>query len=869
MIPPNRLVIASISTGLETYQKPFLIDNTAFPTLENALCFRKRLIKKPGSGQIPSTRGFQSRLQRVITSTVSNPIMTLNGAGSGSSNLISVFSLQSTSAIVPGSISFTDGTNTFTEPSPPNGTLIGVPGGSGTINYATGAVTIAGGAAGQMVTGAFSYYPGLPVMGIESFESDAMASSQIDFPISLFFDTVYSYQYNGVNFIDNSFYKSTGAPITWSGQNFQQFFSSNYFRVMFVTNNKPGAQFGSITAITPGSPTKITTAFAHNLTNSDYVFINEVAGDVSPPKLNMQCFKVMVVDAMNFNVDASTAGAPSGGIFQYLTSKAPVGGTNTGDGIQWYDGLSGGLGFVNFMPPLDNLSTNMTTYLIGARMIIPFGNRLLAIGTFEATSSTLSTPIYYGNRIRFCQVIGSPFYTNGQTIQDNLLPISLVPLANPGASNSFVANESWVSNIQGFGGFIDLDTTERIISAAVTQGSMILGLESEQRRVSNTGIETDPFSIQLINPDYGTAGTHAVVSMDKGILSVGEYGFIITSSYDSKRFDLPIIDQIFQINANNNGFERICGERDFPNEVLYFTYPSIDGTDVFPDRTLVYNYRENNFALWQENATTYGIYKIANITWSALTDFTWEQWDEIWSSGNETDIYPYAAFGTPQGFVLLKWFNDSKNDPSLLINAITGNQITSTSHNLETGMYLGIVPIGSYIPSTIGQVVTIVDTNNFILDNVTGIVPGLSTLSIIDQPFIQTKQFQLAWSDNKKVRIGAQKYFMDTTFNGEFTVDILGSQSNIPLNDNTTSNPLPSLISNAIVRTRPDDSLGLNDNAAAQTQIWHRLASTAIGDTIQLQFTFSDSQMRNVDIATSPWVLHAAVLDLYPSRILA
>ena len=164
---------------------------------------------------------------------------------------------------------------------------------------------------------------------------------------------------------------------------------------------------------------------------------------------------------------------------------------------------------------------------------------------------------------------------------------------------------------------------------------------------------------------------------------------------------------------------------------------------------------------------------------------------------------------------------------------------------------------------------TVTDANTFVLDNVSGLVAGLSSLCIVDQPFIQTKEFPPAWGEARKTRIGAQKYFLDTTLNGEFTVQILGSQSPIPLNDNTVANPLPSLISNAIVRTRPDDSLGLNDSAQFQAQIWHRLASSCIGDTVQLQMTFSDAQMRNVNIAISPWVLHSIILDLYPSRTLA
>jgi len=51
----------------------------------------------------------------------------------GAANLISGFSLPGTSSITPGSISFVVGSNTYTEPAIPNGTLIGTPAGSGTI----------------------------------------------------------------------------------------------------------------------------------------------------------------------------------------------------------------------------------------------------------------------------------------------------------------------------------------------------------------------------------------------------------------------------------------------------------------------------------------------------------------------------------------------------------------------------------------------------------------------------------------------------------------------------------------------------------------------------------------------------------------
>jgi len=116
-------------------------------------------------------------------------ITTLNGGGDGSANLVTVFSLGSSSSIAPGTISFTDGTNTYTEPATPDGTLSGSPGGSGTINYSTGAITITGGAASQPLTGTFSYNPGLPVMGLRDLYSNSTADI---YPNLLSFDTTYA-----------------------------------------------------------------------------------------------------------------------------------------------------------------------------------------------------------------------------------------------------------------------------------------------------------------------------------------------------------------------------------------------------------------------------------------------------------------------------------------------------------------------------------------------------------------------------------------------------------------------------------------------------------------------------------------------------
>lgn len=858
MATPQRLIISEILDGQRSYEKPFFVNNDSFPILQNALCWRKRILKKPGSqllGQLQREIGITGASPFTVTIS---PVPLVHG--------VSEFSIGSV-ILVDGDI--TGGAIATLTSS--NGSY------SGTLNRTTGLLTIN---IPAIAPTPVYYNPGLPVMGIEQFESDKSPNTQIDFPVNVFFDQTYSYQFDGTMFYDVSFYKGTTNPVYWTGANYQQFYTCNYYRAMFATNNTPGMQFVNGTYTSGSGTSVITFNFKKGgvnytgLHDGDILWFNEwTAGGTTINGMSGTITDDTGSAGGNYVVTFSGNVTVSGtGIAQVMNNIVP----GSGDGIRWYDGdpvwfqgdtgSPSGLGWVNFAPPLDNLQSGSTTYLVGARIIIPFGNRLLAIGTFEATSATASTPKYYGNRIRYCEVSSTPFYS---------LPI-------PNTASGGVEPNAWASNIQGFGGFIDLDTTQRIISAAVTQGSMILGLEREQRRMSITGIETDPFALQIINPDFGTAGTHAIIPMDKGILATGEYGFLMTSSYDAKRFDEKIIDQAFQVNQSNNGYDRICGARDFVNEVVYFTYysDSANANNIFPDTTVVYNYRENSFATWFENFTTYGEYK--NSTTQSWQDYftPWENWTTNWEDlGSDRYSKPFVAAGTAQGFVMIKWSEHSYNAPSMFIQAISANSdgtytITSPNHNLFDGAYIGFWPSppnsSTSQQSFNGSVDKVLNINQFIASFPSSatpgsIVPGTWKMSIVDQIDIWTKQFQFAWSDCKKTRIGAQKYFLDTTTLGEFTVNIYGSQSTVSLNNPSSS----SIISSNIVRTRPDDSLGLNDNAALQEQIWHRLADSAIGDTVQLEFTLSNDQMLDVGISTADWVLYSTILDLYPSRILA
>jgi N-methylhydantoinase B/oxoprolinase/acetone carboxylase alpha subunit len=57
--------------------------------------------------------------------------------------------------------------------------------------------------------------------------------------------------------------------------------------------------------------------------------------------------------------------------------------------------------------------------------------------------------------------------------------------------------------------------------------------------------------------------------------------------------------------------------------------------------------------------------------------------------------------------------------------------------------------------------------------------------------------------------------------------------------------------------------------AQTQQQIWHRVNTSLIGDTVQVGFTLSDAQMRDPNNAQMEITLHAMQLDIHPAGWLA
>jgi hypothetical protein len=662
----------------------------------------------------------------------------------------------------------------------------------------------------------------------------------------------------------------------------------------------------NITAIVPGPPaTANLTIAASGLVIGDFLFINEVGGVTG---INFQTGYVTNVVGNTVSVEfpnATLGGAyTAGGIAQYLTNRSDP----TKDCIRWYDGdptngsttnqmFVQGKGWVNFMPPLSQGTFSISDlpalatpyYLVGARMIVPFKDRLLFLGPVVQASSGL--PIYLQDTVIYSQN-GTPYYTCSYTNTPNAgvdTPTSATNIFSPilVPINQTATPFSFFEDSPGFGGFIAAGLMQDMITVSANEDVLIIGFNFLQSRLVYTGNDIVPFNLFIINSELGSGSTFSVINMDQGVITKGSRGFIITNQTSAQRIDLQIPDEAFEISNLNNGTERVCSQRDFIKEWIYFTYlaNNENSTYTFPNQTLQYNYRDDSWAIFNETYTTYGSFRKQNgFIWSTVgnTFATWSVWDEAWDAGDSTFLQPKVIAGNQQGFILERE-DDTGEANSLTIQQITGSTVFSPNHTLNSGDYIIISgclgTIGAQVNGKIFSVQTPTATSFLLSPAIgTGTYLGGGLIKRLYVPFIQTKQFPLSWEMARKTRIGPQQYLLTGTANSQIQLLIFLSQNEnddpaLASNSGTVVPDVNSLnngliYSSVLYTCAESTNLGLtqaNTNlqmivnpstgTTSQQQIWHRMNTSLIGDTVQIGFTLSDAQMRSLTATGSPFAI--------------
>lgn len=782
-----------------------------------------------------------------------------------------------------------------------------------------------------------------PVMGLRTRELFSLNAQQL-----IGFDTTNDYFYNnGTKTFDPL---PSFMTVTWSGTDYQFFYTINYAGAFWATNFKPGLHAYTITNFSGAAGVGATaevdiTAPGNNFQVGDFVYLLNVTGG---PAANNLVFGV-VVTAGNptfrmraQNVDPAftfTNGAPTTGMV--LSSTRSVAGQ---DGIRYYGDLNYGgstvhTSWANYNPPIDPDNA-----LVGALLIFAYRGYLVFLNTWEGN---LADGIHnFGNRARWSEV-GTPYYT--------------LPVPNDPATFTFEPR-AMRDDLFGKGGANDAPTNEVIIAAGFIRDILVVFFERSSWRLRFVNNSQNPFVWERINVEFGSDCTFSAIVFDKGLMAIGDRGIVISDSNDVIRFDEKIPDEIFDIRASNHGFERVYGIRTFESKLNLWTYPNPDHPEgIYPNSVLVFNYETRNWSFFDDTFTCFGYFYNfdTGYTWNDLI-LAWPEYHEfnvaagVTQEGKETIIA-----GNQHGFVFKLEQTGSQNSPSLYISAITLNAtppytvITSPNNNLRDGDWIKLTEVvgvtsedgvslngrnfqvsnptddpndfsinewdsqdggnasgtsysfsSGYFPiipgsvqinigalifkdvSADGVLVEMANLGSGTINYNTGIIAITFNPAIVSTPvyirvvsfdaeqeiepvvsagvyvpeglitkisniIVETKVFNFFQND-QKARLSKIDFYTTATEDGQFTVNVLGDSSNVPINT-----PLSDNLQSNVVSTVPTKyQIG-----AGPEQIF-RLYCNAVASSLQLQMTLSDRQIAVDVVNDSPFELNAMMFSL-------
>tara|TARA_R110002126_G_scaffold51939_1_gene141836 strand:+ start:8522 stop:11125 length:2604 start_codon:yes stop_codon:yes gene_type:complete len=856
-------LIAGSDQGLENDKKSFLLPDKAYPKLENAYVWRDRVKKREGNKLL-------GRLRRVLTAQsqtaadgtsdydITDILSTVRAAQPNAELQVSSIIIRVDSGGA-NDTEFTDnGNGAFTRTS---GTAYDVDPGT-YVNYITGLIHIEWDAGGtppnlETIEADYNYYPSLPVMGILQRETN-----NVNFESTLVFDTVYCYVFDGTNY--GEFLGSSGA--TWNGSDSQFFQGTNYrgsdstVEQLFVTNFDNDAlspmRHTNGSSWTDFAPTVGgTTVLEESLTGlvSPWTTINDTLGNL--PVIP----GTVTITVSNNNIDNDV-------IFtDYARDGTLEGSPSTSSGT--IDYTTGAIVLTITPAMTADADVNAayqyeSTYLFSARDLVPYYGRLLALNTYEG--ATRVTASNFSNRLRFSQV-GSP-----------------------------TQNGAWVSSIFGRGGFIDAPTNEQIITHEFFKNTLIVFFERSTWQLRYVGDYGLPFVWERVSSDFGSDSQFSSVLFDDGVLTVGDRAITAATVQNVQRIDEKIPDLVFSIRNDNQGKERVHGIRDFQKEVVYWCFN--DGlndenfSDVdkkYPDKTLVYNYRNGTFAIFRNSVTAFGIYQeIQGVTWDS-TNASWDDTEIEWDDPASLKEFQSVICGNQQGFVH-RFAAQSFDDESLSITAIdrtaSAVKLTIPNHNLQDGEIIYLENL-SFIDTSDSSSIAVTGLNDLTFrvslsgaldtdiigiekwDSVqqdyftdfsftpaagTGTYIGKGTATLLPRMTIKTKDFNPFMMEGKQSKLGHIDFLTDETTSGIVTINIYA---------NTTESQKGNLeVGQKTYQTQQNPLFPAQNSMIT----WNRFYSTVFGQFISVEITYNGDQMNDRSILDQAFVMNAIMMWMKP-----
>lgn len=482
-----------------------------------------------------------------------------------------------------------------------------------------------------------------------------------------------------------------------------------------------------------------------------------------------------------------------------------------------------------FKPHLKLENGTSLGYIHSCKVIKTFANRLFAFNTFEDTD-TDSNIINYPYRIR-------------------LSPI--------GIRGSGASNDIWNVTAKLGSGIIEIPTREEIVAAEVLRDKLIVFCEKSTWQISHLASSADnpaitPFSLKLINPDFGASSINSVLSLDDVLVSFSDFGIFQTDGLNVKRIDTKIPDEFLKSDRVNDGTKKIFSLRDVKHQLAYFGFAE---NSTFANKILCWNYQLDSWSSFDFSFTAFGYSEsFTEMTWEKIGKIypSWADWQGTWASDALQKFKPQILAGNQQGFVFSLNNDKTVHSPELLITNMNpdpkSQEIQIKNHNLKSGNWVEFTNVVFTENDKLGRVIKI-DEDTIRIENLkfTQAYVGKGFVARAPQLNLLTKEWTFTVMEGKRFRMPYADFLLSDTANGEITVlTSLNSGSLLPIDKSAR------LGSNTI-KMRKESGIG----SFKQDLRWHRLFLQTQQAGIQFQIFVDYDQMEDKNIGLSDFEMHA------------
>jgi hypothetical protein len=621
----QRFLIAPYQSGLDDEIEPWLLPQDAFTELNNGYIYRGALQNRQGFSQFAvggrgAVEQCDSRIIDASTAIDGAPITT-DGAGATSFTLTN-------EPIRENDLVITVGLETITDDG--LGILTGTIAATGTVNYVTGAVAIAGATPATAVTVTYNYFPGVAVTGLATYITATNQNNEL-----IAWDTSRVNRYNTAT---NRLDLITGATLSGGATDLVSWKNSTS-----LTHNLAAST--AITAATQANPCQITSG-THGLNTGDKVIIASVGG-MTELNINQQ-YTITSVDANNVTLDGIDARRftlyTAGGTIARVTGNIPdrpvLVFVNGVDPVQVYDG------------------TSIADYSLEDGYREPNADR----------GGSLDTAVHivnYAGRLLFLRP------TQGGTVY----PQRVLYTGTGPNRNDFSSFDS---------GFIEADTNEWLQAYAFYKSELVVFFEESTWVLKITGQASAPFRFVQIDESRNTKAPFGAISYLNRTTSIGPLGLIATDGYEVARIDNKI-PRFTTEEINQSRFNQVYAGRWDINRQHIYLYPEREQSDN--TAALAANYEENTFSKYTFQMNVLGRFReYFDTIWDDLIN-PWETYSLAWDSfSGEIDAF-FMAGGDAKGFVY-RFTEDDYDDANFRITGVTlasPGVISTTPNTLADG----------------------------------------------------------------------------------------------------------------------------------------------------------------------------------------